>query len=212
MYQQENQDLLDYWNSVRGNRIAPKRVEIIPSAIGHILPVTFILEKRATEKLHFRLAGSRLCEIFGNEFRSLDFLDCWPESEQAILSTYLQQLLTDGTIVSVVFQAKSSNDHIGDFEMLFLPMIHGGSTIDRILGSISPIGDIPWLGLTDLEFHKINEVHISLLRGSSLKQAAPNSRSGIFSSNVTTLPFLPHKRLVEGKNCSLRVFEGGKSD
>lgn len=212
MYQQENQDLLDYWNSVRGNRIAPKRVEIIPSAIGHILPVTFILEKRATEKLHFRLAGSRLCEIFGNEFRSLDFLDCWPESEQAILSTYLQQLLTDGTIVSVVFQAKSSNDHIGDFEMLFLPMIHGGSTIDRILGSISPIGDIPWLGLTDLEFHEINEVHISLLRGSSLKQAVPNSRSGIFSSNVTTLPFLPHKRLVEGKNCSLRVFEGGKSD
>lgn len=212
MYQQENQDLLDYWNSVRGNRIAPKRVEIIPSAIGHILPVTFILEKRATDKLHFRLAGSRLCEIFGREFRSLDFLDCWPSSEQAILSTYLQQLLTDGTIVSVVFQAKSSNDHIGDFEMLFLPMIHGGSTIDRILGSISPIGDIPWLGLTDLEFHEINEVHISLLRGSSLKQISSNSRSGIFSSNVTTLPFLPHKRLVEGKNCSLRVFEGGKTD
>ncbi|GAA6211776.1 hypothetical protein NBRC116602_15170 [Hyphomicrobiales bacterium 4NK60-0047b] len=212
MYQQENQDLLDYWNSVRGNRIAPKRVEIIPSAIGHILPVTFILEKRATEKLHFRLAGSKLCEIFGREFRSLDFLDCWPSDERPILSTYLNQLLTDGTIVSVVFQAKSSNDHIGDFEMLFLPMIHGGTTIDRILGSISPIGDIPWLGLTELEFHEISEVHISLLRSSSLKQQASPARSGLFSSNVTALPFLPHKRLVEGKNCSLRVFEGGKTD
>lgn len=212
MYQQENQDLLDYWNSVRGNRIAPKRVEIIPSAIGHILPVTFILEKRATEKLHFRLAGSKLCEIFGREFRSLDFLDCWPADERPILSTYLSQLLTDGTIVSVVFQAKSSNDHIGDFEMLFLPMIHGGSTIDRILGSISPIGDIPWLGLTELDFHEITEVHISLLRGSSLNQQVSSAHSGSFISNVTALPFLPHKRLVEGKNCSLRVFEGGKTD
>ncbi len=212
MYQQENQDLLDYWNSVRGNRIAPKRVEIIPSAIGHILPVTFILEKRATEKLHFRLAGSKLCEIFGREFRSLDFLDCWPSDERPILSTYLSQLLTDGTIVSIVFQAKSSNDHIGDFEMLFLPMIHGGSTIDRILGSISPIGDIPWLGLTELDFHEITEVHISLLRGSSLNQQVSSAHAGSFVSNVTALPFLPHKRLVEGKNCSLRVFEGGKTD
>lgn len=212
MYQQKNQDLLNYWNSVRGNRIAPKRVEIIPAAIGHILPVTFILEKRPTNNLHFRLAGSKLCEIFGKEFRNLDFIDCWPEAEQPILGTYLNQLLTDGTIVSIVFQAKSSSDHIGDFEMLFLPMIHGGSKIDRILGSISPIGDIPWLGLTKLDFHEINEVHISLLRGTSLNELNMKSTSGPLASNVTTLPFLPHKRLVEGENCSLRVFDGGKTD
>ncbi|CAN0539766.1 unnamed protein product, partial [Scytosiphon promiscuus] len=38
MYQQNNQALLTYWNEVRGNRTAPKRVEITPSAIGPILP------------------------------------------------------------------------------------------------------------------------------------------------------------------------------
>lgn len=204
MYQQNNQALLTYWNKVRGNRTAPKRVEITPSAIGPILPVTFILEAREQGQLYFRLAGSKFCEIFGKEFRGLNFFDCFPKTERPFLSKYLTQLINEGTIISVVCEAKSENEHCGEFEMLFLPMIHSGEQIDRILGSISPIGDFPWLGLTKLEFHEIKEVHISLLRGTSLREVRQN--------NITTLPFLPHNRLVEGKYCSLRVFDGGKSE
>lgn len=204
MYQKNNQDLLSYWNNVRGKRTAPKRVEITPSAISHILPVTFILEIKNQDQLHFRLAGSKMCEIFGREFRGINFNECWPQSERHILKKYLDQLINEGTVVSTIFEATSENDHKGEFELLFLPMIHAGPKIDRILGSISPVGDFPWLGLTKLEFKEIKEVHISLLRGTSLHSQNYN--------NVTQLPFLQHKRLVEGKNCSLRVFDGGKTD
>ena len=204
MGQQNNKDLLNYWNMVRRGRRAPKRIEITPSEITPLLPITFILEVTSSKELQFRLAGSKMCEIFGKEFRGQNFFDCWPKAEQGILARYLSQLINEGTIITINCEAKAPNNETAEFEMLFLPLTHSGTTIDRILGSITPKEDYPWIGLMDLDFTLIKEVHASYIRGSSLNEPETNKRS--------KLTFLPHKRLVQGKNCQLRVFDGGKTD
>lgn len=204
----QNKELLDYWNKVRAGRQAPKRIEIIPSEISSILPSTFILEIINHERLQFRLAGSKMCETFGKEFRSINFIECWPNPTRPTIIRHLSQLINEGTIVTMNCEARSANDHIYEFEVLFLPMTHSGTTIDRILGSFAPQKDYPWIGLTSLEFREINEIHVSYLRGASIHKKHADK----LTANNTKLSFLPYKRLVESENCQLRVFEGGKND
>ena len=204
MVQQQTQDLLNYWNQVRQGRQAPKRIEITPSDISPLLPVTFILEVTKDKELKFRLAGSKMCEIFGKEFRGLNFFDCWPPMEQSILSRHLSQLINEGTIVTINCEAKAPNGETAECEILFLPLTHSGTTIDRILGAVTLQEDHPWIGLIDLEFHMITEIHTSYIRLNILNETS--------NTPPSKLAFLPHKRLVQGKNCQLRVFDGGKTD
>ena len=70
-----NRELFDYWNERRGNRLAPERADIEPSAIRQVLGDTFVL---ATDDgigyYPFRLAGTRLCALFGRELKGESFL------------------------------------------------------------------------------------------------------------------------------------------
>lgn len=204
MIQSENEDLLNYWNKVRKGRSAPKRIEISPSAISSILPVTFILEVINQEDLQFRLAGTKMCEIFDKEFRGQNFVNCWPMTERKTIIRHLSQLINEATVVTINCNAISKNNHIGEFEMIFLPLTHSGTQIDRILGSIIPKQNYPWAGLTKLEFNKITEVQVNHLLNDKMPE--------ITHDISPKLSFLSYKRLVEGKHCKLRVFEGGKTD
>jgi hypothetical protein len=67
MKQRTVQTLYGYWNALRAGRIAPRRLEIEPSRIGSILSETFMLERTDPATCRYRLAGTRLCEIFGFE-------------------------------------------------------------------------------------------------------------------------------------------------
>jgi len=52
-----SQALYAYWNEMRGERIAPQRLEIQPARIGAVLPDTFILERCDSRTFRYRLAG-----------------------------------------------------------------------------------------------------------------------------------------------------------
>ena len=204
MVQSSTKQLLQYWNKVRGARKAPTRIEIVPAEISNILPVTFILEITDQQELRYRLAGSRMCEYFGQEFRGIDFFATWPQSEQPILRKYLAKLSKKGAVITLVCEARSKHDHSAEFEIVLLPLTHSGTRIDRVLGAIAANDDLPWLGAATLDFCEIKEVHVSLLRGSSLATGTV--------SDDEPLAFIPHKRLVDGKTCQLRVFDGGKAN
>ena len=74
------QTLYSYWNELRAGRIAPQRLEIEPSRIAGILSETFMLERTDAGTYQFRLAGTRLCELFGSELRGKNFLDGWSDA------------------------------------------------------------------------------------------------------------------------------------
>src|SRR5262245_16401234 len=54
------QALYAYWNEVRGDRLAPRRLEIQPARIAEHLLDTFILERSGRSAFRFRLAGTRV--------------------------------------------------------------------------------------------------------------------------------------------------------
>ena len=69
-------ELFDYWNKRRGGRPAPERGEIEPGAIRHVLADTFILAFDAGAGHPFRIAGTRVCALFGRELKGAAFWTC----------------------------------------------------------------------------------------------------------------------------------------
>ncbi len=146
MKHKTTEKLYQYWNHVRGNRSAPNRVEIEPSKIAGILPATFILERHSAEVYRFRLAGTRMCEIFGNELRGTDFLEGWPSDDRLLLIRNLSILTNQAATALIRFQATAKDEQAIEFELLLLPLFHTQKNIDRILGCCSPLDGPGWLG------------------------------------------------------------------
>ena len=77
-----NRELFEYWNERRGTRPAPERADIEPGAIRHVLGDTFVIEVNRTDNHLFRLAGTRLCALFGRELKAESFTRLWQRSGQ----------------------------------------------------------------------------------------------------------------------------------
>src|SRR5687768_17621081 len=78
--------LFQYWNRLRNGRVAPKRTEIEPADIKALLPDTFILEKDTRREAVFRLAGTRLCSLYGRELKGFSFPSLWREQDQRLVA------------------------------------------------------------------------------------------------------------------------------
>jgi hypothetical protein len=66
-------ELFDYWNERRGRRAAPERGDIEPGDIRGVLADTFILAFDAPASHPFRIAGTRVCALFGRELKGEAF-------------------------------------------------------------------------------------------------------------------------------------------
>ena len=75
--------IFEYWNRQRGQRSASTRSEIDPAAIRHILGDTFMLAADFIDGIRFRLAGTRVCALFGREIKGEGFNALWSDASRA---------------------------------------------------------------------------------------------------------------------------------
>lgn len=205
MKHKTSQVLYAYWNEVRGNRIAPRRFDIEPARIGSILPETFILERVEADLYRFRLAGTRIFEAFGIEFRGTNFLDLWSETDRDSVKSQLAIVTAGGGVGRLVFDATAPDGRVAHFEAMLLPLTHGSNGIDRIVGSIGCIAPPSWLGTMRLDRRSVTEHDIVWPDG------RPHGRIG---RNDRQVPFAPHMRaarLVRSERRQFRVYDGGLS-
>ena len=99
MQQRTNQVLYAYWNDVRGDRIAPRRFDVEPSQIGAVLAETFIVECGEGEPIAFRLAGTKICEDFGREFRGSKLLDVFNPLHHPVITEQLAEVRAQGAVL-----------------------------------------------------------------------------------------------------------------
>jgi hypothetical protein len=226
MKQRTSHTLFTYWNEVRAGRIAPRRFEIEPSRIGSILSETFILERTASPRqgerdiYRYRLAGTKLCDQFGTDFRGRDFLDSWDLDDRATLEQTLSGMAERGGVCVLTFEALSgvpkgtANGCTGgrtqvrkklSFEALLLPLVHTSDSLDRFLGCMSPLDTPAWLGTEQL-------TEKALLR---CELIWPDGRPHpVVEKARHQAPFLPeirNARLVRSERRQFRVYEGGLS-
>ncbi|MBB2970887.1 PAS domain-containing protein [Mesorhizobium sp. RMAD-H1] len=138
-------ELLAYWNRIREKRPAPERAEIEPGAIRKRLPDIFILENPENDETRFRLAGTRLCTIYGGELRNTGFLSLWKEEDRAAIGQLLQTVFENKTAAVIDHEGKSLSGRRSSFETLLLPLA-GGASGARLIGSMIALDPAYWLG------------------------------------------------------------------
>jgi hypothetical protein len=87
--------LFAYWDSLRGERSSPERNEIDPGELRHVLPDTFILCMDEGPTPLFRLAGTRLCALFGDDLKGRALSDLWCAEHRRELNQLFEAVTDD---------------------------------------------------------------------------------------------------------------------
>ncbi len=142
-----NRRLLAYWNERRGSRAAPERADIDPAAMRDILGDSFVLALDAGQGHRFRIAGTRVCALFGRELRGVSFADLWDAESAPQIRDLTGVIAEDATGVVAGARAATAEGQHCDFEMLLLPLTHRGRLGLRMLGVIAAMERPYWLGI-----------------------------------------------------------------
>lgn len=142
-----SRELHAYWNLLRGQRRAPERSEIDPSAIRGVLADTFILEIDPANRYPLRVAGTRTNALFLRELKGAAFLDLWQGSDQAEIASLLAGVADEATSVLAGAAAGPRGLRPLELEILLLPLRHHGNTHSRVLGACALTSLPSWIGL-----------------------------------------------------------------
>jgi len=143
-----NRELFDYWNERRGERLAPDRADIEPSAIRQILGDTFVIEMSGPDSHQFRIAGTRLCALFGRELKAESFLKLWSRSGQTAIRELLSVVMEEKVGIVASATGTTSDDTLAplNLELLLLPLAFRSRSEARVMGALLPMAAPYWLG------------------------------------------------------------------
>jgi hypothetical protein len=146
-----SQELFAHWDDRRGARLAPERAEVDPGAIRKALGDAFLLGSDRETHPAFRLAGTRVCALFGRELKGETFVELWDEEDHGtvrdLVATVVQE--TIGVVAGV--SARTREGLRADVEVLLLPLRHRGRMQMRMIGVLAPLDPPFWLGSAHVE-------------------------------------------------------------
>jgi hypothetical protein len=146
MKQASTRELFAYWSKQRGGRVAPERGDIDPAAIRHALSDIFILASDFVEEQRFRLAGTRLCALFGRELKGESFSSLWAETSRAEFRNTLTGVVTENASLVAGVTGRNADGNTVDLELLLLPLAHKGHARVRAIGVLAAIEMPYWVG------------------------------------------------------------------
>ena len=127
------------------------RSDIEPGAIRSVLGDSFILTLDAAADHPFRLAGTRVCAIFGRELKGEPFVQLWDAGDRDQIRDLVAIVANERTAVVAGAVATASDDCTTELELLLLPLLQQGPAHVRLLGALSPLKVPFWLGRNPVE-------------------------------------------------------------
>jgi hypothetical protein len=139
-------ELFAYWTRQRRDRAAPERSDIDPAAIRHSLADIFILAADFVDDQRFRLAGTRLCALFGRELKGESFRSLWAEDSRVQALGMLTDVTAENAgLVAGVIGRNAQGDTV-DLELLLLPLAPRGLARVRAIGVLAANEAPYWIG------------------------------------------------------------------
>jgi hypothetical protein len=148
MKHHSTREVFNYWNTRRGSRLAPERSEIDPAALRRVLADTLMLGFDPPSGHPFRIAGTRVCALFGRELKGSAFTALWTTEAGASVRDLLATVVDE--TVGVVAGASAMSRAGTQLELLLLPLAQKGATSTRLLGALTPTEAPDWLGAEPL--------------------------------------------------------------
>jgi len=177
-----SRELYAYWEQRRGTRLAPERAEIDPGAIRGVLSDAFILGLDRAAGHPLRLAGTRLCALFGRELKGESFTALWAGQNRSVVASLLAILADEcvGTVAGATAQSGTGEEI--NLELLLLPLGARRRGLARAIGVLAPLKVPPWLGespISGLTLGSRRHVGAALARPLLPRFMARRSRRGL---------------------------------
>ena len=147
-----------------------------------------------------RLAGTRMCALYGREIKGQGFFDFWSEDDRPAIATLATAVAEDGAGAVVSANLFASRERQTHCEFLLLPLRHGGAAFDRILGSCATFERPFWFGSEPIIHQRI----------ASMRLIWPDSRPHFMRPFERRSPPPPVDRAGLRRHGHLFVLDGGK--
>ena len=131
---QGQRELFDYWQYSAGQRSMPARSDFDPLKVPRLLPSIGLIDVRdGLEDAAFRLAGTRLHDIYGQEITGKRACEVFSGAQADYWRRIHARVAGEGKPASGVVRGPARDrDHIVLF-WLRLPLSEDGGIVDRIL-------------------------------------------------------------------------------
>jgi hypothetical protein len=138
--------LIGYWSRIRRGREVPDQADLDPRAMKRVLSHVFILDTRDAARPAYRLAGTSLCERFGEELRGTGFFAHWEAQARDKIALLLRQSLMMKQPVCLSAIGVTSQCSTIEMETVLAPLTFGPGAPRRFLGIVQFLGDTSPLG------------------------------------------------------------------
>jgi hypothetical protein len=147
--------LIGYWSRTRRGRNVPDQSDIDPRAIKRMLSHVFILEAHDATRPAYRLAGTSLCDRFGQELRGANFLSLWEVRARDTLVLLLGQSLAANLPLCLSSIGETAQCAMIEMETILAPLTFGSSAPQRFLGITQSLGDSSHLGSAPIALQRL---------------------------------------------------------
>lgn len=193
--------LFAHWEMLRAERAYPSREEFTFAPVKALMPDMVLIEKdylRGTYR--FRLAGSRVCELFGRNVTSADALAGWDSFETSVLIRHFELAIKEFQPVLARMRLMSDTGVTIAAELIAMPIQVRESNRVQLIGGLFSFRDVKHVGHSNITARELVSARaIWTEHGGSSRRMAP------------PVPVAPAPvRTVDG-GPKLRVVHGGRT-
>lgn len=135
-----SREFFGYWDEKRAGDVAPERSDLAPEDIRHLLGDTFVLSYDTAAAYPFRVAGTRVCALFGRDLKSQSFTGLFNEDSRQDIEDIVG-IVAEETLATVAgVTARAADGSLAHLELLLLPFSARSHTPVSITGMLVPFG------------------------------------------------------------------------
>jgi hypothetical protein len=142
-----SRQLFRHWEMLRAERACPTREEFEFGPIKNQLPDMLVIDRDfLRNSFKFRLAGSRVCGLFGRNLTGCDVMTGWDRFESDVMARHLNTVLNQKQPAVIRMRLSTDRGQVVAAELLALPVKMRGSQRMQIIGGLFPFRAAQSLG------------------------------------------------------------------
>lgn len=190
-----SRQLFRYWETLRAEKAYPRREDVDFAAIKAVMPDLVIIERDHLRKsFRYRLAGSRVCELFGLNLTGSDVFAAWDHFETDVIRRHLEIALTRFQPGVIRMRLTTDREQQMAAELVVLPVQMQSSNRVQLIGGMFPFRPAAGLGHTAITARELVSARVIWTEHQG---ALPVQPEPIFS-NAGERPVSRNFRLIDG--------------
>jgi hypothetical protein len=197
-----SRQLFRYWETLRAEKAYPRREDVDFAAIKTVMPDLVVIERDHLRKsFRYRLAGSRVCALFGSNLTGKDLFANWDHFETDVIRRHLEITLT--RFQPAVIRMRLTTDHEQQLaaELVVLPVQMQNSNRVQLIGGMFPFRPVGSMGHISIVSRELVSARIIWTEHQGTVPTQPETPF----QDADDRPFSRNFRLIDGGLANAKI-------